>query len=150
MVDVGGAEGLFARRLLEAGASQVTVVELKHQRCAAGAELSPEGRVRFVEGSILSHVDLLAECDTLVSLRCIYHMGPDVHELFRAIQASPVRRVVLQGRAWLRPRVAPQHRQELWGPVLGLAPGMVEILEKYGFRAELDPHPSFPVVIGRR
>jgi hypothetical protein len=57
---------------------------------------------------------------------------------------------VLQGRAGLRKRVAPRHRRELWGPALGLAPGMVEILEKYGFRVELDPHRSFPVAIGRR
>ena len=77
-------------------------------------------------------------------------MGPGVHELFRAIQASPIRLVALQGRARLRTRVEAQHRQDLWGPPLGLASGMVEMLAKYGFRAGLHAHASFPVAIGRR
>jgi len=149
VVDVGGAEGLFAQRLLAAGAEQVTVVEPKHQRVAVGEERARAAGVCFVEGSILARLDLLDHCDTLVSLRCIYHMGPAVHDLFRAIEASPVRRVVLQGRS-LSPRGAPQHHGQLWGPPLGVSSGMIQILGTYGFQAEQRPHPSFPVAVGRR
>jgi hypothetical protein len=150
VLDVGGAEGLFAQRLLEKGAAQVTVVEQKKRRCDAGTALGADRRIRFVQSRIQDCLDLLAECDTLVSLRCIYHMGPDVHGLFGAIQASSIRRVVLQGRARLRTRVDAQHRRELWGPALGLAPGMLQILRSHGFRTELHAHWSFPVVIGQR
>lgn len=149
VVDVGGAEGLFARRLRAAGAEQVTVVEPKHHRVAAGDEHARAAGVCFVEGSILDRLDLLDHCDTLVSLRCIYHMGPAVHDLFRAIEASPIRRVVLQGRS-LHARGAPQHHDKLFGPPLGVLSGMIEILGSYGFQAEPLPHRSFPVAAGRR
>ena len=150
VVDLGGGTGIFADLLLERGAASVVVIERRPEACEEGARLHPDQRIQFVRADLLDRLDLLAQCDTVTSLRCLHQVGPGVHEIFQAIQKSPARRVVLQGVESLVRRLQPEHTRELWGPRVAQGSGLVELVERYGFRAELRRHPRYPVVIGSR
>ncbi len=150
VLDVGGAEGVFAGILVAAGAAQVTVIEPKDDHASDAAALRTDPRIRVVHDDILARFDLLADADVLTALHCIHQLGPEVHDLFRAIGASPIRAVVLQGSISHQAWVEPEHLLELWGPVVGLPDGMLALLERHGFRARLHPHRRYPVVVGVR
>jgi hypothetical protein len=148
VLDVGGAHGVFAGMLLGAGAAAVTVIEQKESHYAEGARVQRDPRIRFVHDDVFARLDLLAECDVLSALHCLHQLGPSVHELFDAVAASPVRKVLLQGSTSHEVWIEPEH--ELWGPVLGLPRGMLGLLEKHGFSTALYPHRRYPVAIGNR
>jgi hypothetical protein len=150
VIDVGGAQGIFASMLLSAGAAEVTVVEPKSQHYQDATLLHSDPRLHFIHDDIFARLDLLAAADVITALHCLHQLGPRVHELFDAIKASPVKMVVLQGSISHQSWVEPQHERELWGPVLGLPDGMVGLLERHGFQARLHPHRRYPVAVGVR
>jgi SAM-dependent methyltransferase len=150
VLDIGGAEGVFAGILVGAGAARVTVVEPKDEHAADAVALHTDPRIRVIHDDIFARLELLSDVDLVTALHCIHQLGPEVHDLFRAIAASPVRAVVLQGSNSHRAWVEPEHQQELWGPVVGLPDGMRALLERHGFRAELHPHRRYPVAVGVR
>jgi uncharacterized UPF0146 family protein len=150
VIDVGGAQGIFASMLLAAGAAEVTVVEPKERHYADGTRLHRDPRLHFVHDDVFARLELLAEAELVTALHCLHQLGPAVHELFEAIAASPVKTVVLQGSISHHSRVEPVHERELWGPALGLPAGMRGLLEAHGFRARLHPHRRYPVAVGVR
>jgi len=150
VIDVGGAQGIFGAMLLRAGAAAVTVVEPKDRHHADGTRLQRDPRLRFVHDDILSRLELLAEADAVSALHCLHQLGPGVHELFDAIEDSPVRRVILQGSLSHEAGVEAKHERELWGPILGLPRGLTRLLEAHGFSPRLHPHRRYPVVVGTR
>lgn len=150
VVDVGGAQGIFASMLLASGAAEVSVVEPKARHLADGTRLHRDPRLRFVHDDIFARLELLAGAGVVTALHCLHQLGPAVHELFEAIAASPVKTVVLQGSVSHHSWLEPQHERELWGPALGLPQGMVGLLERHGFQARLHPHRRYPVALGVR
>lgn len=150
VIDVGGAQGIFASMLLSADAAEVTVVEPKPRHYEDGRCLQRDPRLRFVHDDIFGRLELLAEAEVVTALHCLHQLGPRVHELFDAIEASPVKTVVLQGSISHHSWVEARHEQELWGPMLGLPQGMVGLLEAHGFQARLHPHRRYPVAVGVR
>jgi hypothetical protein len=150
VVDVGGAQGIFGRMLLGAGAAEVVVVEPQSNRVEDGLRLHDDPRLRFEHADILERLELLAGADTVTALHCLHQLGPGVHQLFAAIAASPVKRVVLQGGTSHAARIEPAQEEGLYGSALGVPEGMTRLLERYGFRAGLHDHRRYPVVIGVR
>ena len=150
VVDVGGAQGIFASMLLAAGAGEVTVVEPKERHYADGTHLHRDPRLHFVHDDVFARLELLGGAEVVTALHCLHQLGPAVHELFEAIAASPVETVLLQGSISHRSRVEPVHERELWGPALGLPAGMLGLLAAHGFRARLHPHRRYPVAVGVR
>jgi SAM-dependent methyltransferase len=150
VLDVGGAQGVFGRMLLEAGAAAVTVVEPKRRHFEDAVQICSDPRLRLVHDDIFSRLDLLADVDTVTALHCLHQLGPAVHALLDAVEDSAVRRVILQGSLSHEAWVEPKHEEELWGPVLGLPRGLVRVLEGRGFRTQMHPHRRYPVVVGVR
>jgi hypothetical protein len=150
VIDVGGAQGIFGRMLLRAGAAEVVVVEPQGNRVEDGLRLHAHERLRFEHADILQRLELLAGADTVTALHCLHQLGPDVHALFEAIASSPVQRVVLQGGTSHAARIQPAQEAGLYGSALGVPAGMTRLLERYGFRTTLHDHRRYPVVIGVR
>jgi SAM-dependent methyltransferase len=150
VLDVGGAQGIFAAMLVRAGAAEVVVVEPQEDRVAIGRRLQRDPRVRFEHADVLARLELVARADTVTALHCLHQLGPRVHALFEAIAASQVKRIVLQGGTSHAERVQRAQAEGLYGSALGLPDGMIRLLERYGFQATLHDHRRYPVVIGAR
>jgi hypothetical protein len=150
VLDVGGGHGVFGAMLLAAGAGEVTVVEASERRYRDGIRLHRDPRLHFVHGDVFSQLPQLAGVDVVSALHCLQQLGPAVHELFAAIEASPVKTVILQGSTSHEVQVRPEHEGELWGPLVGVPRGMVALLHRYGFQTRLHPHRRYPVAAGFR
>lgn len=152
VLDLGGAEGTMAALLHDRGAAKVVLVDAQEERIEVAKALHG-GKFPIVEGNVLDHLECLEDIDTIVCLRMLYHMGESVHPLFRAIQESGVRRILLQGRLDLLrrpPKISAEGAANLTGPVLRTPDGMKRLLEKYGFTVSHTRGGRYPIVVGTR
>lgn len=152
VLDLGGAEGTMAALLHDQGAAKVILLDAQEERIAIARELH-EGKFPIIEGNVLDHLDCLEDIDTIVCLRMLYHMGESVHPLFRAIEESGVRRILLQGRLDILrrpPKITAEGAGALTGPVLRTTDGMERLLGRYGFRVSHTRGGRYPIVVGTR
>lgn len=155
VIDVGGAEGTMAALVHAHGASQVTIVDGRRERTDVAAALHADKGIEIITGRILDNLHCLQDVDTVIALRMIYHMGPDVHKLFEAIRESEVQRIVLQGRMHLKRKLpVTEHRGSgiatLAGVTLGLPDGMKQIVDHYGFAVSRTLGGKYPILVAER
>lgn len=152
VLDLGGAEGTMAALLYDRGAARVILLDAQQERTEVATALHA-GKFEIVTGNVLDHPECLQDVDTVVCLRMLYHMGESVHPLFRAIQESGVRRIVLQGRLDLLhrpPKITEAGAAALTGPVLRTSDGMKRLVERYGFSVSNTRGGRYPIVVATR
>lgn len=105
VIDVGCGEGLLSLALVKAGKVRVTGIDVTPVRIEAAVELKElwrqhgwlkTGQLDFIEGDIFEHLDLLADAETFVAERFIYHLGSSLDSLFESLAAN-IHNLVLMG-----------------------------------------------------
>lgn len=157
VLEVGSAEGVLALLLARQG-KDVTALEKSDERHESANKLLSQwskwiafpGDVHFVNGSIVDRLDLLDGQDTFVAVRMVYYLGADLDRVFAEV-ADKVPNVVLCGN---------KNRAMRWladtpDPPLGemnryaSAIGMVQLLERHGYRIVERVEEGDPIVVGR-
>jgi len=155
VIDVGCNAGTNSLEISCRGAADVLGVEI-NPRMVAHANVAeriyrglgrPVGKLRFENVDLMQRFDLLQDRDVLVACCVLYHLG-DLAPLERAIEASPIDTLVIQGNTVRCDRSGPDAlHQETAG-----VEGIVRFAERAGFRSTsvTAPHHQFPVVVARR
>lgn len=159
VIDVGCNAGTNSIEMSCRDAADVLGVEI-NPRMVAHAQVAeriyraqgrPIGKVRFENVDLMQRFDLLADRDVLVACCVLYHLG-DLAPLERAIAASPIDTLVVQGNTVrCNPdgsRGAGAVHQEIAG-----VEGITRFAERSGgFRvvSVTAPEHQFPVVVARR
>jgi hypothetical protein len=158
-IEVGGAEGTMSALLKTSGAARVVMVERQTQRYEMAVKLHQDKGIEFFSGNILENLHLLDGLDTLISLRCIYHLGPRVHDLFSAARKSTINFILLEGNETRRDKMDEKNRpgvegyepvNQTWGNVLAIPEGMTRLLNMHGFATQVIEDAKSPLVIGRK
>lgn len=160
IVELGSAEGVLALLLAKRG-DRVTAIERSRARWEAAMDLAKRWdvpNVMFALGdAALLCKDVpdvghpLDNAEALVAVRMIYYLGDQLDTIFAEI-AKHVPTVVLCGN---------RNRAESWRSGYPHAPlgdfnryaaseGMIEVLERHGYQAEIAEKNGDEIVIGRR
>lgn len=153
IIELGSAEGVLALLLAQRG-DRVTAVERNKERMAAAHRLADTwdvGDVVFVSGDIADYLDQLAGFDTLVAVRMIYYLRDDIDRVFSKV-SEKINTVVLCGNrnradAWRRGR--PHEPLDDFNRYAA-SEGMIELLERHGYRATVEEADGDEIVVGRR
>lgn len=160
ILEFGAAEGVQALLLAEQG-REVIAVEASRERheealLLAGRWLKLGRKVAtctMIHGDIRNNLDLLKGIETLVAIRTIYHLREDAPTIMAAAAAAGVEHIVLVGnknRAYRYENGLTPHDDGLgeWNRWSSL-PGMKELLEGAGYRADVVVTEGDPIVTGR-
>jgi hypothetical protein len=158
ILEIGSAEGVLALLLARMG-RQVTALEKSEERHESANRLYSEWLARehhfnpptFINGTINERLDVLAGVDTLVAVRMIYYLRDQLDTVFSEV-AKHIPNVVLCGN---------RNRAERWragvpddpgGPHNKYASrqGMVELLERHGYRIAQVVSEGDEIVVGER
>lgn len=160
IVEIGCAEGVLALLMAESG-KIVTGLDRHRERYEAALGLKAHwhemgrnvSQCRFVNDDIRNKLELLDGADMLVAVRCIYYLKDEVDAVFLEI-AKRVPRVLLcgnKGRAY-RYKVHNGNPPDKLGKYnfLASAEGMVQTLERAGYKIVKKITEGDPIVMGAR
>lgn len=158
ILEIGSAEGVLALLLAKSG-KQVTALEKSEERHQSALELysswlAREGHFHpptFVNGHAADCLHLLDGVDTLVAVRVIYYLGGTLDTIFAEV-AKKVPNVVLCGN---------KNRAARWRAGTPDAPlgdfnryaaseGMIELLQRHGYRIVETIAEGDEIVVGKR
>lgn len=158
ILEIGSAEGVLALLLARQG-KQVTAIERSEERHESAGKLYDEWEARerkfscptFVNGDIASNLWTLANKDCLVAVRVIYYLQGQLHTIFADV-AKFIPKVVLCGNA---------NRAARWRAGTPDAPlgdfnrfaaseGMIELLQRHGYRITQTVLEGDEIVVGER
>jgi hypothetical protein len=158
ILEIGSAEGVLALLLAKRGRT-VTAVEKSEERHHAAMSLYAEWAAReehftaptFVNDRIGNRLDLLNGVDTLVAIRSIYYLADDLDRIF-AKAAQKVGKIVLCGNRNRAARWRAGTPDEPLGDFNRYAAreGMVELLERHGYRIVREVREGDQIVVGER
>jgi hypothetical protein len=158
ILEIGSAEGVLALLLAKQGRT-VTAVEKSEERHHAAMSLYAEWAAReehftaptFVNDRIGNRLDLLNGVDTLVAIRSIYYLADDLDRIF-AKAAQKVGKIVLCGNRNRAARWRAGTPDEPLGDFNRYAAreGMVELLERHGYRIVREVREGDQIVVGER
>jgi hypothetical protein len=159
ILEIGSAEGVLALLLARAG-KQVTALEKSEERHEAAQQLYGDWLARekhftaptFVNGTLAQNIDLLhGPFDTLVAVRVIYYLGENLDRYFE-IAAKHIPTVVLCGNKNRAARWRAGPPDEPLGDFNRYAAreGMVELLERHGYRIAATVTEGDEIVVGER
>lgn len=158
ILEIGSAEGVLALLLARAG-KDVTALERNPERHETaqqlyGEWLAREGKFKapkFVNGDIADNLWTLHDKDTLVAVRVIYYLGARLDPVFSDI-ARFIPRVVLCGNRNRAERWRAGTPDEPLGEMNRYAAreGMIELLERHGYRITQVVSEGDEIVVGER
>jgi SAM-dependent methyltransferase len=158
ILEIGSAEGVLALLLAKHGRA-VTAVEKSEERHHAAMRLYAEWAAReehftaptFVNDRIGNRLDLLNGVDTLVAIRSIYYLADDLDRIF-AKAAQKVGKIVLCGNRNRAARWRAGTPDEPLGDFNRYAAreGMIELLERHGYRIAATVTEGDEIVVGER
>jgi protein-L-isoaspartate O-methyltransferase len=151
IVEVGSAEGVLALLLARQG-KEVTAIEKspeRHEAAQALADTWGVSGVRFVNGDILSHLDLLPGHDTLVCVRSVYYLGPALDTLFKAA-GQTIPNIVLCGNKNRAARWRAGAPDEPLGEMnrYAASEGMTDLLLTHGYKIKKVITEGDEIVVG--
>lgn len=158
ILEIGSAEGVLAL-LLARGGKRVMALEKSAERHEGAANLYGQwlGRERkfipptFVNGDIRDNLHLLHNQDTLVAVRMIYYLRDDIDRVFAEV-AKLIPTVVLCGNKNRAARWRAGTPDEPLGDFNRYAAreGMIELLERHGYRIAATVTEGDEIVVGER
>jgi hypothetical protein len=156
ILEIGSAEGVLALLLARAG-KRVMALEKSAERHESAANLYGQwlGRERkfipptFVNGDIRDNLHLLHNQDTLLAVRMIYYLRDDIDRVFAEV-AKLIPSVVLCGNKNRAARWRAGTPDEPLGDMNRYAAreGMVELLERHGYRITQTVTEGDEIVVG--
>lgn len=153
IIEIGSAEGVLALLLAKQG-KEVTAIEKsleRHEAAQALRDAWGAHGVRFVCGDVLANLGQLAGHDTLVCVRSIYYLGTGLDALFTAASES-IPSVVLCGNRNRAARWRAGTPDEPLGDMnrYAASEGMIELLERHGYRITQVVSEGDEIVVGKR
>lgn len=158
VLEIGSAEGVLALLLARQG-KEVTALEKSAERHENALQLYGEWEAReagfpapkFVNGDIADNLWALADKDTLIAVRMIYYLGERLDGVFADV-ARFVPTVVLCGNKNRAARWRAGAPDEPLGEMNRYAAreGMVELLERHGYRITTTVREGDEIVVGER
>jgi hypothetical protein len=158
ILEIGSAEGVLALLLARAG-KEVTALEKSEERHETAAQLYGEWLAReakfkapkFVNGDIADNLWALKDKDCLVAVRVVYYLGGRLNTIFADV-AKFIPRVVLCGNRNRAERWRGGTPDEPLGDFNRYAAreGMVELLERHGYRITQVVSEGDEIVVGER
>jgi hypothetical protein len=168
MIDLGTNCGNYAFSAIDKGAKKVLGLEISKRdferaKFAQSIKLINNDAYKniiFKRLNILDNMNLLDGYNTFCASNVLYLLGPDVNDLFQAIEKSDIDLLILQGQLRRKYRIGEynksgvkgyEEKNKTWGNILGTIEGLINLATMNKFKIEkIYESSNWPLIIARR
>lgn len=168
MIDLGCCNGNYSFSAIDKGASKVlgvdiSKVDIKRAKFAQKLKTMENiayNNIEFKNENILKNLSIIKDYDTFNASNVLYLLGPQVHDLMKAIKEYNIDLLILQGQLKRKNRIGEynalgvkgyEKSNKTWGNILGTVEGLTNITKMYGYKIdEYHDSSNWPLLIAKK